>query len=359
MRIRVFVGTYTSGSSRGIYTFEFDLSTGITTAVQLAAVTVQPSFLALHPHRRVLYAVNELQTFDGHPGGAVSSFAVDPVTGHLTFVNQQPSGGRDPCFVLVDAEGAHVFVANYTSGTVTMLPLDGDGRLQRVSCTRQRVGSGPLKDRQDGPHAHTVRVDPSRRFLLWTDLGTDWIEVDRIDRVNSRLEPNTPDGVPLAPGSGPRHLAWHPSGRVLYALNELSSSVMAFRFDDRAGTLDPFQLASARAPDASGQNTAAEIQVRPDGRFLYTSNRGDDDIAVFAIDADTLGLTSVGRRLSGGRTPRNFAIDPLGHWLLAANQASEAISVFRLDATSGLPIDTGGRIEVPAPVHVLFAASAT
>ena len=210
-------------------------------------------------------------------------------------------------------------------------PIARDGGLDPASAVRRRSGSGPVRGRQDEPHAHQIVLDASGRFAIWTNLGTDRVLVNRYTAGAGTLEPNEPGGVGIQPGSGPRHLAWHPAGRVLYLLSELSSTVSAFRFDASRGALEVFLTVPARRTGAAGQSTAAEIAVSPDGRFLYASNRGDDDIAVFAIAGDAGGLTPVTHVPTGGRTPRSFAIDPSGRWLVAANQDSSSIVVFRLD----------------------------
>lgn len=354
--MRIYVGTYTGAGSRGIYALDLDLSSGKwVSGPVLAAASENPSFLALHPSGRFLYAVNELQTFRGGATGAVSAFSIDAATGRLTLLNQQPSEGTDPCHLLVDAAARHVFVANYTSGTVAVLPVGADGRLGRASAVRRVSGSGPVRDRQERPHAHHVVLDLAGRFALWADLGSDRVRIDRFDAAAGRLDPNDPDGVGIQPGSGPRHMAWHPSGQALYLLNELSSTVSALRFDAGRGALEVFQTVSARAAEASGKNVAAEIAVSPDGRFLYASNRGDDNITVFAIGGVALGLTPVGHVPTGGRAPRHFAIDPSGRWLIAANQDSDSLVAFRLDSATGLPVAAGSSVSVSKPVCVLFA----
>jgi 6-phosphogluconolactonase len=358
-RIRVYVGTYTDGASRGIHLLEFDASSGTwTSEPALAAASENPSFLAMHPGGRFLYAVNEVRAFRGGPTGAVSAFAVDASTGHLTLLNQQPSEGTDPCHLVVDAAGRNVLVANYTSGTVAVLPIGPDGRLRPATAVRRVTGSGPVRTRQEGPHAHMVLLAGTGRFALWADLGSDRVRVDRFDDAAGQLEPNNPEGLGIPPGSGPRHLAWHPSGRALYLLNELTSTVSALRFDGARGALEIFQTVSARAAGTGGGSTAAEIAVSPDGRFLYTSNRGDDNIAVFAIDSAAQTLRAAGHAPTGGRTPRSFAIDPSGRWLIAANQGSDSLVVFRLDPVTGLPTAVGAPLAVPKPVCVLFAPSA-
>ena len=345
LSLRVYVGTYTGGASRGIYRIELDASSGAVVAGPvLAAPSKDPSFLALHPNGRFLYAVNETGDFEGRKTGAVSAFALDPRTGTLSFLNQVPSEGADPCHLAVDAAGRSVVAANYTGGSVAVLPLAADGKLQPAARVRRLAGSGPNAARQQSPHAHGVFLDPSKKFLLTADLGSDRILV----------EPGEPGGVALEPGSGPRHLAWHPDGRTLYVVNELFSTVTALRWEAASGSLSSFQRISALPAGFSGENKAAEIAVAPDGRFLYVSNRGDDALTVLSVDASGR-LAFAGRVPTGGRTPRHFAIDPSGRWLLAANQNSSSVVVFRLDPSTGLPARVGEPIGVPEPVCVVFA----
>lgn len=355
--LRVFIGTYTGGESRGIYRFEIDAATGgLVSGPTLAGASENPSFLALHPSGKVLYAVNEVADFRGATTGAVSAFAVDPITGSLALLNQQPSEGADPCHGTVDAAGRHLLVANYASGTVAVLPLAADGRIGPAGSVRRYAGSGPDALRQEGPHAHQVLLDATQRYALCADLGSDRIRVERYAGAAGILVPSEPDGVALDPGSGPRHLAWHPTAPVLYAINELRSTVTALRWDAAGGVLTPFQTITTLPEGFAGENTAAEIAVSPDGRFVYASNRGDDSLAAFATDPSGA-LTPVARVPAGGRTPRSFAIDPAGRWLLAANQASGTVVVFRLDPGTGLPQAVGTPIEVPEPASVLFSPS--
>ncbi len=352
--LRVFVGAYTGGKSLGIYVFAIDPVSGrLVNGPTLAAPSESPSFLALHPSGRFLYAVNEVANFRGGKTGAVSAFAVDPVTGKLALLNQQPSEGADPCHLIVDRSGRRLVVANYTAGSVSVLPLASDGRIEPASSVRRYTGSGPNKARQEGPHAHAVLFDGAQRYLLCADLGTDAIHVERFDGGAARLTPNDPDGVALEAGSGPRHLAWSPSGDVLYAINELRSTVCAFRWDATRGVLTPFQTITTLPERFSGENTAAEVAVSPDGRFVYASNRGDDSLAVFAADRSGK-LAPAGRIPTGGRTPRSFAIDPTGRWLIVANQGSDSVVVFRLEPETGFPRAVGAPISIPAPVCILF-----
>jgi len=353
--LSVYVGTYTRGGSRGIDRFEMDTTTGAATEPVLAGEAENPSFLALHPNGRVLYAVNEIGNFRGTTTGAVSAFAIDAASGRLGLLGQQASGGADPCYVAVDRSGRDALVANYTGGTVAVLPLDTDGRLQPATAARGHLGSGPDRERQAEAHAHAIILDAAERFALAADLGADRIFIYRFDAAAGTLAPNDPEAAVLEPGSGPRHLSWHPSGAYLYAISELRSTVTAFRYDAARGALAPLQTVSTLPAGFQGRNTAAEVAVSHDGRFLYASNRGDDSLALFAIDAATGTLAGMGHVPTGGRTPRHFAIDPSGRWLLAANQDSDSITIFRLDPATGRPTPSGRPLAISKPVCILFA----
>jgi 6-phosphogluconolactonase len=309
----------------------------------------------MHPNGRVLYAVNELATFGGSPTGAVSAFAIDGVTGSLSLLGQRASGGADPAHLMVDKGGGNVLVANYTGGSVAVLPIGPDGSLRAASTILRQEGSGPDRSRQEGPHAHSIALDGPERFALSADLGADRIFVYQYDAAAGSLEPSVPAAVALEPGSGPRHLAWHPSGKVLYAISELRSTVTAFRYDPGRGSLEIFQTVTTLPAGFSGKNTAAEVAVSRDGRFLYGSNRGDDSVAVFRIDPVSGALAPAEHVPTGGRSPRHFAIDPSGRWLLVANQDSGSIVVFRLDPSTGRPERMGKPIAISKPVCVLFA----
>jgi len=353
-RAMVYVGTYTGGDSRGIYRFELDLGTGDPSAPVLAAEAPNPAFLALHPSGRILYALSEVMALDGQRSGAVSAFALDPATETLTFMNRVPSGGPGPCHITVDRTGQNVLVANYAGGSVAVLPLSADGRLQPLSSLQQHTGTGPNPKRQEAPHAHGIVLDAAERFAFAPDLGADRIFVYDFDASHGLLRPRAAAAAALAPGSGPRHVAFHPDGRFLYAINELLSTVTAFRYDAANAGLTAFQTVSTLPPDFSGPNTAAEIAVSADGRFLYGSNRGHDSLVVFSIDAASGRLSPIGHVPTGGRTPRHFALGPTGRWLLAANQDSGNVVVFRLNG--GMPEPTGRAIAVDRPVCVLVLA---
>jgi 6-phosphogluconolactonase len=351
--VTVYVGTYTDGASRGIYRFTFDPATGATTGPVLAAETKNPSFLALHPSGRFLYAVGEVDRFEGAKTGVVSAFAIDPKTGNLTLLNQKPSEGTGPCHLVVDRTGGNVLVANYGGGTVAVLPIAADGRLKAASSIRAHEGTGPDRGRQEKPHAHGIYLDADERFAFSPDLGADRVFVYRFDAAKGTLDPH--GAAPLAPGSGPRHGAFHPTGRYFYAINELLSTVTAFSYDAERGALTSLQTITTLPAGFSGTSSTAEVAVSPDGRFVYGSNRGDDSLAVFRVDAATGRLTAAGRVGVGGKTPRHFTIDPTGRFILAAHQDSGTIAVLRLDSKTGMPALVGSPVKVDKPVCLLPA----
>lgn len=351
----VYIGTYTSKTaSKGIYGFRLDLGTGKLDAGELAGETTNPSFLAAHPNGRFLYAVGEIAEFQGARTGAVSAFAIDPA-GKLTLLNQQPSGGAGPCHLIVDSAGKNVLVANYTGGSIEVLPLGPDGRLGAPTCVIVHkdpdAGTSP-KPRK--PRCHSIHLDASQRFAFVADLGLDRVFFYRFDAAAGTLTPNEPAAVVLAAKAGPRHLAWHPSGRFAYVINELNSTMTALAFDADKGTLREINTLSTLPEGFAGTSDCAEVQVHPSGKFLYGSNRGHDSIAIFAIDERTGQIKPLGHEPTQGKVPRNFGIDPTGQYLLAANQDSNSIVVFRIDAKTGLLRATGQKVEVPAPVCVKF-----
>jgi 6-phosphogluconolactonase len=350
----VYVGTYTDGTSRGIYRMTFDPSTGSLSEPILAVETKNPSFLALHPSGRFLYAVGEVSSFEGAKTGAVSAFAVDPRTGDLALLNQQASEGTGPCHLVVDKAGKNVLVANYGGGTVAVLPVDADGRLRKASSVRVHEGSGPNKGRQEKPHAHGITLDAAERFAFSPDLGADRVFVYRFDADRGTLEPH--GAAPVDPGSGPRHLAFHPSGRYAYAINELLSTVTAFSYDAEKGALAAIQTITTLPAGFSGTSWTAEVEVSRDGRFLYGSNRGDDSLAVFAVEASTGRLTATGHAPAGGKYPRHFTIDPTGRFILAGHQNSGTVAVLRLDPATGMPALSGATVKLDKPVCLLPVA---
>jgi len=352
----VYVGTYTIWPSapvpaEGIYLYRLDPQNGGLTLSGVTAGVVNPSYLALAPGQRYLYAVNEVGELAGQAGGGISAFAVDSTTGALTYVNRQSTHGVDPCHVSVDSTGRWVGVANYTSGSIALFAVGGNGEVLPASDFHQHVGGSILR-RQAGPHAHSINLDPGNRFAIVCDLGLDQVLTYQLDRERGKLVKVA--DVSVAPGSGPRHFTFHPDGRHAYLINEISSTVTAFTYDAATGQLNPLQTVSTLPTDFVGSNSTADIHVHPNGKFLYGSNRGHDSIAIFAIDVATGELTPVGHESTRGHTPRNFAIDPTGTFLLAANQDTGNVAAFRVDPNRGT-LTLSAESTVPTPVCLKFA----
>lgn len=354
-RYLMYVGTYTVRESKGIYVYQFVAGRLTPTGTPLlAAETTNPSFLAVDRTRRYLYAVNETEDYQGTKTGGVSAFRIDHKTGALTFLDEVPSGGTDPCYVSLDRKGGHVLVANYTSGSVAVFPVLSGGRLGKATAFVQHEGHSVNPERQEGPHAHDVAVSPDGRFALAADLGLDQLLVYHYDTARGTLTPNEPPFGRVTPGSGPRHFVFDPGGKFVYLLSEVGSTVTVFRYNGLGGTLHEIQSLSALPDGFTGHNDAAEIAIGRSGRFLYTSNRGEDSIVVFAINPMRHTLKVVAHVPTLGKTPRNFAIDPSGNYLLAANQDSDNIVVFKIDPRTGIPVPTGQVVEVPSPVCLTF-----
>jgi 6-phosphogluconolactonase len=351
--LRVYVGTYTRGESRGIYLFEMDRQSGELRKKGLAAEVENPSFLTLHPSGRFLFSVGEISSFRGRRSGVVSAFAIEASSGKLTLINQQETGGAGPCHVSVDATGAVVLVANYGGGSVAAFPVAADGSLGERAGFQQHEGSGPHPERQERPHAHSIFPHPSGAFALAVDLGIDQVRVYRLGLEEASLEAHDPAGASLAAGAGPRHLAFHPQEPFVYVINELNSTITAFVFDGAEGELRELQTVDTLPAGFEGTNHPAEILVHPDGRFLYGSNRGADTLAIFHIRADGT-LEPRGHEATRGRNPRNFGIDPEGRFLIVAHQDTDNLVSFQIDGASGalkLVGETGG---VSMPVCVRF-----
>ncbi len=357
-KLWVYVGTYSQKGSKGIYRFDLDPATGKLTNRALAGEAKDPSFLAIDPSRRFLFAVSEVEEQVGNKKtGAVASFAIDPKTGDLKALNKQPSGGGGPCHVVVDKEGKHVLAANYGGGSACVIPVGADGKLGEPSAVVQHQGKSVNPQRQGEPHAHSINLDPANRFAFVADLGLDKVMVYRYDAAKGTLTANDPPAGTVAPGAGPRHFAFHPSGKSAYVINEMANTVTAFAYDADKGTLKEIQTVTTLPADFKGTSYTAEVQVHPSGKFLYGSNRGHNSIAVFAV-ADDGKLTPAGHQASGIKTPRNFGIDPTGTFLLVANQDSDSIVVFRIDPKTGELKETGNTAEVPMPVCVKFLSPA-
>ncbi|MGI8783952.1 MAG: lactonase family protein [Acidobacteriota bacterium] len=356
----VYVGTYTGAKSKGIYLFTLqtdnpEVSQNVRLVpLGLAAETPNPSFLELDPRRRLLFAVNEVDTFEGKPSGAVSSFSIDPVTGKLRLLNQRSSKGTGPCHLLLDREGRNLLVANYGSGSVAVLPVQPDGRLGEATDFVQHVGKSVHPARQKGPHAHGVTFDPAYRFAFVCDLGLDKVLVYRFDAQKGKLTPHNPPFKQLKPGAGPRHMVFRPDGRFAYVINEMNSTITAFRYDPKAGVLNELQSVSTLPSSWDGRNSTAEIGIHPSGKYLYGSNRGRESVVLFSVDPDNGTLTFIEEQATGGKKPRHFGIDPSGKHLAIANQDSDTLLLCRIDAGNGRLKPSGVFAEAPSPVCVKF-----
>jgi 6-phosphogluconolactonase len=350
---RLYVGTYTNGRSEGIYRCLFDVGSGELIVESVTRGVTNPSFLAIDRNRNRLFCVNETAGFEGKAGGSVSAFAMDQQTGDLRLLNSSSSHGADPCYLTFDSAGRFVLVANYTGGSLAVLPVRTDGSLGAATDVVQHKGSS-VKPRQQGPHAHSVVLDPSGRFAYAADLGLDKVMIYHFDDRKGTLFPATPGWADLKPGAGPRHLAFPPDGSGVYVVNELDSTLTAFSVDRSTGGLEQRQTLSTLPSAFAGENFPADIHFGRSGRFVYASNRGHDSIAVFAVDPKKGEISPVQHESTGGKWPRNFTIDPTGQFLLVANQRSDTITVFDIHPESGTLAPNGHVAEIPSPVCVRF-----
>lgn len=354
----VLVGTYTrTTASAGVYRFRMDPRTGALDPLGTSDVGPDPSFLALHPTRPVLYAVNEVEQYEGASSGALAAFALDRSSGALTPLGRRATGGGAPCYASVDPSGRYAMAANYVGGNVALFPLGPDGAPGDAAAVDQHRGAGPRADRQEKAHAHSIVPDPSGRWALSADLGADRIYVYALGGPAGPLAPAAVPAVAARAGAGPRHLAFDRAGRFVYAVNELDLTAVAYRFDPATGALAAVQTVPLVEGSGSREWTAADVHLAPSGRFLYASVRGEDVIVVFAVDQATGMLAPVQRVPTGGHGPRNFGLDPSGRFLLVANQRSNSLVGFRVDPRSGRLTPSGVRADVPAPVCVRFAGA--
>ena len=358
----VYVGTYTGGASKsqGIYLFRLqtqnlEVSQNITLVpIGLAAETPSPSYIELDLKRRLLFAVNELSEFQGQPTGGVSAFSIDATTGKLKPINQRSSMGKGPCHLVLDKTGKNLLVANYDSGSVVVFPVAVDGALGEASDFVQHSGKSVNKDRQEGPHAHCVTLDPANKFAFVCDLGIDKVMIYHFDAERGKIKPADPAFVSLKAGAGPRHMVFRPDGKFAYVVNELDSTVTAFSYDPITGKLTEVQTVPTLPAYYDGPNTTAEIDVHPSGKWLYVSNRGHNSVVLFNIDSDSGALSFVEEQGTGGKTPRHFGIQPSPKHLAIANQDSNTLLVCRIDAGNGRLKPSGVFAEAPSPVCVKF-----
>lgn len=342
----VYIG---NGDTKGIGLFKLDVTKGTLTPAGIAAVANKPGFLNISPNQKFLFAGVTANTPAG-PAGAVQSFSIDSATGKLTPINLQPSEGDEPCFVSVDPSGRNVLSANYGTATVSVLPVDASGKLSAASSVIKEAGSSIDPVRQTHAYAHSIRLDPSGKFVLVADLGLDKVFVYKYDNDKGTLTPNDPPSVSITPGEGARHFYFHPQHPDwMYLITEMGCTIHYFHWDSDRGVLAEKQKISTLPPDFKGTSTCAEILVHPGGKFLYCSNRGDDSIGEFAIDPQSGKLTLIGHVKSGGKTPRNFEIDPTGHWLLTANQDGNNACVFAIDLDTGKLTQKGDAVAITYP----------
>lgn len=342
------VGTYTSGKSEGVYVYDFNSADG--SFKELSHVkTSNPSYIAVSPDGKFVFAVNENSNNDN--GGEVSSFTFDKKTGILTPVNKQLTGGDSPCYVDVDHTGKWIFVANYSSGTLSVLPVNSDGAIGKATTTIKYEGYGVNKQRQEKSHVHCTYISKDNKWLFVSDLGTDKVMVYAFDANTGVLTPALTPFIKIKDGGGPRHIAFHPGNKYAYLVEEMGGAVDAFSYND--GKFDSLQHIASVEPNDTGFIGSADIHISSDGKFLYTSNRGGfNTIAIYSINQEKGTLQLAGHQPSGGKIPRGFSIDPSGKYLLAANQSSDDIAIFKRNAENGLLKDTGKRISVGTPVCI-------
>ena len=350
-KMRLYVGTYTGPKSKGIYLFDFDPATGKLVDAGVAGETPNPSFLVFHPTQPFVYAVGE-----GGKTGTIVALAVDDATGKLTVLNRQPSGGDGPCYVAIDKAGKNVLTTNYGSGSVECIPIAADGKLATPTSVIQDKGSSINPGNQQGPHAHSINLDPSNKFAIAADLGTDYLYVHKFDGTAGTLTPNDPIGTKMTPGSGPRHFAFHPDGKHAFNINEIAMTIVSYKWDGDKGTLTPIETVSTLPPGVPGSKkySTAEVVVHPSGKWVFGSNRTQDSIAVFAFDAAKEKLTHVGNYGDTVKVPRNFVLDPTGNFVLVGNQDGNSITVFRFNQTTGEMTRVGDPTPCPAPVCLRF-----
>jgi 6-phosphogluconolactonase len=349
--IPIYFGTYTSGDngSKGIYRSVLDTETGKLSSPVLVAEARNPSFLEIHPNGRFLYAVSE-----SGGTGTVSAYAINADTGTLKFLNQQSSGGSGPCHVNIDHAGKNVLVANYGSGSASVIPIVADGRLANPTGFVQHEGSSVNPQRQKGPHAHSINPSPDNRFAFVADLGIDKVMIYKLDVDKGTIVADDPAFAKVKPGAGPRHFSFGVDGKYAYVINELDGTITAFSYEPASGTLTEIQTITTLPDDFAGRNSCAEVRVHPSERFLYGSNRGHDSIAVYRIDTAKGTLTFVEHEKAGIKTPRNFNIDPTGKFCLVANQGGNSVVVFKIDQKTGALEPTGNKISVGKPVCIRF-----
>jgi 6-phosphogluconolactonase len=345
----VYFGTRGSGAGKGFSLSHFDTDTGVLTKPKYLLDAESPAFFVIHPDGQHLYTCNSTNTFQGKPEGSISAYSIDPKTGKLALLNRKPSGGANPSYITIDKTDRYALIANYQGGNIAVLAINPDRSLGDRTGFAQHTGSSVNPIRQTKPYAHSIVLDPGNRFALVPDLGVDKLFIYRFNEKDGSLAPNDPPFATVKPGSGPRHVKFHPNGKWVYLINEMGCTVTGFTWDAAKGSLTEFQTVSTLPEGFTNTNTCAELEVHPNGRFLYGSNRGHDSIVVFAIDQATGKLMLVERVSSRGKWPRNFTFDPTGQWILCTNHNSDNAVVFRVDEATGKLTQAGPPVAVPYP----------
>jgi 6-phosphogluconolactonase len=352
----VYFGTYTGGKSQGIYVSEFNSATGKLGQPQLAIEAKSPSFVAIHSSGKFLYAVNEVAEFKAEKAGGLGAFQIDSTTGKLTLLNQKSSIGSGPCHITVDKAGKHILAANYGGGSICAYSIADNGALQEKTAFIQHVGSSVNPTRQKEPHAHSINLDAANNYAFVADLGMDKVMVYKFDAATGALSANDPPAGLSPAGGGPRHFAFNPVRSFAYVNNEMLSSVTTYSYDAKKGELTPIHTVTTLPPETTTNNSTAEVQVHPSGKYVYVSNRGHNSIAAFSVEEKTGRLIPLGHATEGINVPRNFSIDPSGKWALVANQQGDSVLVFAIDPATGMLTPTDQKIEVGNPVCVKFLA---
>jgi 3-carboxymuconate cyclase len=354
-QVMVFLGTNVDRPGRGFSLAYLDTVTGLMSQPKFIEVSPAPSYFVIHPNGEMLYSVNELDSFPKKwSGGGISAYKIIPSREKLRLIDRVASGGASPCFINFDKELSHVLVANYNGGSASVVKLNADGSFGPQTSLVRHAGKSANTVRQEKAHVHSIKVDPSGKFALSCDLGVDKFFVYRYNSKTGILLPNDPAFVALKPGSGPRHFSFHPNGKFVYVINELSATISVFSWSSGKGLLKEIETVQTLPVDFKEPNTSAEITVHPNGKFLYCTNRGHNSVSTFLINAETGKLTQLQQIFSQGNAPRNFAIDPSGRWIVLSNHNSDNVVVYRLNTVSGLLMPTGQSVSIPSPYGIQF-----
>ena len=350
----VFFGTHSVGAKKGISVAHFNSETGVLTKPELVVEAPAPAYFIIHPDGKHLYACNSNDFAKGYTGQTITAYSIDPKNGNLTLLNQQSSGSADPSYICMDASKRFVLVANYKGGSVAVITLKPDGSLGEITANIKHTGRSVDTVRQTQPYVHSIKLDPTNHFALVADLGLDKLFVYRFNSETGSLEPNDSPFAAVAPGSGPRHIAFHPNGKFVYLINEIACTIITYAWDSTTGKLIELQTSSTLPSDFKGKNTCAEIEVYPNGKFLYASNRGHESLAVFAIDSTNGKISLLEHIPTQGHWPRNFSFDPTNKWLIVTNHNSDNAMVFKVDDKSGHLTPVGNPVPIAYPFCIRF-----